>query len=74
MNTAILIILTVLGIGLLLLILVGAIVIGLVKKGAKSLFAAKRHRFSSGGFFGGHGHRTYGYRHYKHSRRSFFSS
>lgn len=79
------VILTILGIGLVLVIVAIIVVVALLKKGARFLWKSGGHRhrhFSSSDYkrrgpFWKHGHKTYGHRHYhrKHSSRSgFFSS
>lgn len=78
------VILTILGIGLLILVVIAAVVIGLLKKGSRFLFKSghgHRHYSSSDNRHSGHhkhqGHQSYGHSHYrkKHSSRSgFFSS
>ncbi|MFY0543348.1 hypothetical protein [Brevibacillus sp. H7] len=74
--------LTILGIGLLIVIAVAAIAISMLKKGTRFLFKTGHRRFSSSDFrhrghHRTHGHHSYGHQHYrrKHSSHSgFFSS
>jgi hypothetical protein len=73
--------LTILGIGLLVVIVIVGIVLSLLKKGAHTLFKTGHRRYSSSDhlFHGHHGHKghhSYGHLHYRHrhSSHSFFSS
>jgi hypothetical protein len=73
--------LTILGIGLLVVIVIAAIVLSLLKKGTHFLFKSGHRRYSSSdNRFHGHGHKghhSYGHLHYRHrhtSHSGFFSS
>jgi hypothetical protein len=73
--------LTILGIGLLAVIVIAGIVLSLLKKGTRFLFKPGHRRYSSSDMrFRGHGHKghhSYGHLHYRHrhtSRSGFFSS